>query len=162
MYHKFTPESFWARVDQSGGPDTCWPWTGRLTPAGYGRVCVQQWKAAHRVAFELAFGSIPPSKPFVCHRCDNPPCCNPAHLFAGTPADNNADMMVKGRRDPTLRSPRSRGVGRYNAKLTDDDVRDMRLRRERGETYQSIAERYGKNISAVWHIIKRNKWKHVT
>jgi len=86
---------FWERVDMSGGPDACWPWTGARHPSGYGGV---SWRGgrvnAHRVAYELAYGN--PGKGFVCHHCDNPPCCNPAHLFLGTAQDNYRDSIAKG------------------------------------------------------------------
>jgi hypothetical protein len=102
-----TPEqfsaAFWAKVDDSAGPDACWPWTGALFRPGprgygmnYGRIKRNRRTLhAHRVAWELAHG--PTGELFVLHKCDNPPCCNPAHLFLGTAADNMADKVRKGR-----------------------------------------------------------------
>jgi hypothetical protein len=88
---------FWGRVDKSAGPDACWPWTGSRRGGGYGRVTVNgRSTSASRVAYELTHGTIPDGK-HVCHTCDNPPCCNPAHLWVGTPADNTRDMLSKGR-----------------------------------------------------------------
>jgi hypothetical protein len=76
----------------------CWHWQGPLTPSGYG--CIQyvtgEKALAHRVAYELFVGPIPEGL-FACHHCDNPPCCNPNHLYAGTPADNSRDMVARGR-----------------------------------------------------------------
>jgi hypothetical protein len=84
-------------VDRSGGPDACWPWTGR-TEGGYGRLWFKnKHERAHRVAWALANNQPVPDGMVVCHRCDNPPCCNPADLWLGTRTDNNADRDAKGR-----------------------------------------------------------------
>jgi hypothetical protein len=86
-------ERFWPKVDQSGGPDACWPWTAYCQPNGYGEFD-KKW--AHRVAYELAIGPITPGGT-ICHTCDNPRCVNPSHLFLGTQGDNVRDMVAKGR-----------------------------------------------------------------
>lgn len=86
-----------ARLDVSGGPDSCWEYQAARSPRGYGTIGVMgKTRRAHRVAWELANGPIPEGL-LVCHHCDNPPCCNPAHLFLGTDKDNVADMRAKGR-----------------------------------------------------------------
>lgn len=86
---------FWSFVAVAGASE-CWPWTGSLRDKGYGQVA---WGGrptkAHRVAFLLGYGRWP--DPNALHRCDNPGCCNPAHLFEGTTEDNNRDMWNKGR-----------------------------------------------------------------
>lgn len=89
-----TPARFWAKVDRG---DDCWEWTGIKDPNGYGRCGMFGETLAHRVAWKLTREAIPGGL-FVLHRCDNPPCCNPDHLFLGTQADNIADMDHKGRR----------------------------------------------------------------
>lgn len=155
---------FWAKVDRRGEHD-CWPWMGGKSNRGYGGfnrggVSVK----AHRFAYELATGTAP-GRMFVCHRCDNPPCCNPAHLFLGTCADNVADMVAKGRH---VRPPRDesavkwrRGEKSPNAKLTTDDVLSIRARRAAGEQLKVIAADYGVHKSLICHIAKGRGWYHV-
>lgn len=89
-------DRFWSRVDDSGGPDSCWPWQLSRFPTGYGHAILHGREYAHRIAYELATGNDPRGLD-VCHTCDNPPCCNPAHLFAGTALDNMRDRDAKGR-----------------------------------------------------------------
>jgi hypothetical protein len=89
------PERLWGNVDKE--PDGCWVWKGTRNPKGYGRISVSgRQDGTHRVAYRLAHGEIPDGL-VVRHRCDNPPCINPAHLEVGTPADNSRDMVERGR-----------------------------------------------------------------
>ena len=92
-------ERFWAKVDRASS-DACWPWLATHGRFGYGEFKVGGRSGrsvkAHRVAWELTHGPISDGL-FVLHRCDNPPCCNPGHLFLGTHADNMRDMAQKGR-----------------------------------------------------------------
>ena len=90
-------QRFWAKVDVST-PDMCWGWLGKPGPSsGYGRCCFDyQIYLSHRVAYSLAREDLSRGQ-VVMHTCDNPMCCNPAHLIAGTPDDNSKDMVKKGR-----------------------------------------------------------------
>jgi hypothetical protein len=89
-------DRFWAKVNRRG-PDDCWVWTGSTDPRGYGHIWRQgRLVPTHRLSYELNRGPIPDGM-CVLHRCDNPPCCNPSHLFLGTKADNAHDMHAKGR-----------------------------------------------------------------
>lgn len=91
----------WAKIDASSGASSCWPWTATRMKTGYGMISVAgKGRKATRVVWEVVFGPIPEGF-HVLHRCDNPPCCNPAHLFLGTHVDNMADKRAKGRQART-------------------------------------------------------------
>lgn len=89
-------ERFWSLVDRSGSPDACWEWQGPRTTYGYGRVRIfNKQTYAHRVALYLGTGRRVQNH--ALHHCDNPPCCNPKHLYDGTPQDNMRDLHTRGR-----------------------------------------------------------------
>ncbi len=91
-------ERFWSKVDRSGGPDACWPWTAHRGSDGYGKTWTGHCKImAHRFALELTDGPATFEGAEAMHACDNRPCCNPAHLRWGTRRENAADMVAKGR-----------------------------------------------------------------
>jgi DNA-binding CsgD family transcriptional regulator len=102
VYRAHKEARFWSYVDKSDGPDACWPWTRARTAYGYGRYSMRWLKdtnsSAHRAAWRLANDSGIPEHLHVLHRCDNPPCCNPAHLYLGTPAQNAKDSVERGKR----------------------------------------------------------------
>jgi hypothetical protein len=92
-------ERFWAKVDKSAGPEGCWLWTAGAI-GGYGRISAGgrhgKHIMAHRLSYKLAYGPVPPGHDIL-HSCDNPPCVNPLHLFAGTAQSNTEDARSKGR-----------------------------------------------------------------
>jgi len=94
-----------------------------------------------------------PSGLFVCHHCDNPPCCNPAHLFLGTPGDNIRDAARKGRMAHGERSATS--------KLTEDQVLEIRSHSAAGESYASIARRFPCSNRTVSAVVRRHTWRHI-
>lgn len=107
------PELFWSHVDKSGGPEACWPWTLHRRAFGYGITGIGggRTESAHRVALRLS-GVTVPRGASVCHRCDNPPCCNPAHLYVGDYATNAADRERRGRGGQAKRA----GLANHNSR----------------------------------------------
>lgn len=141
----YTPRGtpFWDRVDV-GGPEDCWEWLSGRHPQGHGQCTIDGRKVyAHRHAFELTNGPIPVGL-VIRHRCDNPPCCNPAHLLSGTVADNARDAVERGR---VARQPR--GEASSLAKYSDELIVEVRRLRGDGLTYREIAERTGIEQSYV-------------
>lgn len=151
MIDKFAAR-FWIKVD-CGDPEDCWIWTAcRPQHRGYGRFQVgNQLLVAHRVAYELAVGPIPKGL-CVLHTCDNPPCCNPAHLWLGTRADNVRDRDAKGRQAHV------RGEHNGCAKLTNDQVLAIRADHR---ILRKIAADYNVSIPAISHIKTRKRWAHI-
>lgn len=155
------PELFWTRVTKRAG-DACWEWAGGREKSGYGHMYVRDWydesgrrhfvwAKAHRRAWELTYGPIPDGL-VVCHRCDNPPCVRPDHLFLGTGADNAQDCVIKGRLNSR------RGLRNPNAKLSVADVVAMRAACASGETQQAVADRFGIHQGYLSRVIRRKAW----
>lgn len=164
--HKGQPAEFWAKVDKSGGPDACWPWTGaRWTIRPYGHLERNGHKIkAHRYSWELTHGPIPTGLQ-VCHLCDNPPCCNPTHLFLGTQQDNMDDMVSKGRHKNGSRThPEAmlRGERHPRAILTASQVAEIRARYIPFEVTQSrLAREYGVSQGAISFVIRGTTWREL-
>jgi hypothetical protein len=149
---EWRPGPFVARVNVPVDPSACWTWTGSIHPKGYGYVHFDgRWGKAHRVAYALAYGHLP-AELHVLHRCDNPPCVNPDHLFVGTNTDNIADRVRKGR------SRSLRGAEHPQAKLTEADVREIL---SSGEPQRRAAKRYGVTKALIQFIRHRKLWTHV-
>jgi hypothetical protein len=147
-------EIFWSKVDRSKGVDSCWKWLGVVLPDGYG-FCGFGGKRnlrPHRVAFGIANPGFVKSL-YICHRCDNPLCCNPAHLFSGTQQDNMSDKVNKGRQ--------ARGETHGMVRLTGEQALRMRELRAQGETFRSIGEAFGMSTRQAWRICMGKSWKHL-
>lgn len=141
-------ERFMAKVDRSG---CCWEWTAMMSTRGYGRIKINGRRvSAHRVSWTIHNGPIPEGL-WVLHRCDNRRCVNPEHLFLGTHEENMRDMREKGRA--------SSGEARYNAKLTESDVAEIRRLRAEGSRLRPLAERFGVTVQVVSSIALGRKWR---
>lgn len=147
-------ERFWEKVDRSGGPDACWPWLAYCSPKGYGQFSNSNHGkhiGAHVFSFELANGFRPP---MVCHSCDNPPCCNPAHLFAGDTQINMEDMSKKGRSRVPHNHPAK--------KLTNAVVKEIRFRyisRSRKHGTRALAREFDISHQLVSMVASGERWQ---
>lgn len=153
-------DRFWSKVDRRDDDD-CWEFTGANDAGGYGRFHIGLSRGscmlAHRVSFGLTNGFLPEA---VCHRCDNPKCCNPNHLFAGTRAINNADMASKGRN--RVPRPSMRGEKHHQAKITDDEAATIRERYSSSEvTQRSLAREYGVSQRSIAKVVNGVSFRNV-
>lgn len=148
-------ERFWHFVEKS---ENCWLWTGRVQQTGYPYGVMQIGRPAkstlaHRFSWALHNGEIP-SGVCVCHRCDNPRCVNPAHLFLGTMADNCHDRDRKGRAATEERHPR--------AKITKEHARSIYQRASLGERHRLLAVEFGISRAAIYAIARGQTWRKAT
>lgn len=133
----------------------CWEWAQTKFANGYGAVCYGgRVLQAHRVSYVLEHGSVETSK-FVCHKCDNPACVRPDHLFLGTQKQNMADMLTKGRGNVR------HGEYSGSAKLNDGKVRFARIAHQCGMTYTRIGQIFGVSYKTIEQAVKRQRWAHV-
>ena len=151
-------ERFWARVDQAGGPNACWPWCGSPGSQGYGLLQgATNYRGfsflAHRIAFALYNQRDPLIGLLVRHSCDNPPCCNPAHLIEGTQKDNYDDAVERGRmphRDDPFLARGKHGVEANAARYTlEQRDRAIALRYEERRTIADIARATGAHRTTI-------------
>ena len=171
---------FWMYVEQRG-PDECWGWRGSLSEQGYGDIGLdRRHYRAHRISWQIHNGAIPPGL-FVLHKCDNPPCTNPHHLFLGTARDNTHDAMAKGRflrrkgipapssllkKPISLKKAMANGsdpyrLSRGGRKLTARLVGQIRDLHRFGAFRQTlIARLFGISRQAVFSILAFKSWNH--
>jgi len=145
-------ERFWRKINLVG-PNDCWEWTAGKISDGYGSFRIKDKTIyTHRLMWELLHGPIPSGK-LILHKCDNPLCCNPDHLFIGTQTDNMQDMYRKGRANPM------RGEKHGMTKLTEHQVREIRKRYAAGGTSHSkLAKEYKMSKVQIGRIIRRQRW----
>lgn len=136
----------------------CWNWNGVKDEDGYGRIYQSLngkhiYHMAHRASYFIHFG-IPESGILICHRCDNPSCVNPEHLFCGTPMDNMNDRDSKGRQ--------MKGVRHWCCKLDEEKVIAIRELYSSGiHTHESLSNMFGVYKTAIGKIVNRQRWKHI-
>lgn len=148
-------QKFWSRVDKTPGfgpHGDCWQWTGKPTTHGYGAVLINRASVStHRAAWFYTYGEMP--KLWILHSCDNPICVRPSHLREGTPADNAADMVKRGRQ--------SKGEHRPNTTLTNADILAIRSAPEVWGIQTRLSHQYGVPTSSISRIRRKLTWKHV-
>lgn len=184
---KYTPSviaRFWSKVDKLPIHKGCWIWTAGRGTRGYGQFSIGgRNHSSHRASYEIQYGSIPEGLS-VLHRCDNPACVNPSHLFVGTQKDNMVDMVQKGRslrgdKNPSRihrhLMPRGdrhgmrlhpekacKGEANGNVVVTESMVREIRALYKTGQFFQKeIGARFGIHQGTVWQIVNRKTWQHV-
>jgi len=150
-------QRLFANVDiPAGQPNACWEWQASRTRFGYGQISIdgQRW-TGHRAFYTLFYGPIPDGA-WILHACDNPACCNPLHLGAGTPSENSQQRDARGRRVIL------RGEDTSWNRLTKTDVLEIRrLYRSTDLTQRELGERFGVSQSSVSNIVNFKEWKHL-
>ena len=148
-------ERFFSHVNKAD-PNECWPWTGSANQSGHGEFFVSKTRGkvpAHAFSLELATGQACPAGKETCHHCDNPPCCDPAHLYYGTRQQNIDDMWQRGRG--------RRGSDHRAARLTEESVVQIRHRYAAGEFAKDLAAEFNVTTGAVVAVVLGKNWRHV-
>lgn len=152
-------DRFWSKV-KVGPENECWPWQASVSRKGYGKFGRggkgAGWVEAHRISYELTNGEIPDGM-HVCHRCDNRLCVNPNHLFLGTPADNIADKVAKGRHRWRTHPGEKNG----RAVLSEGQIAAIRSRYVAGSTRAALAAEYGVSWTHIQRIVSGQAWTEV-
>lgn len=175
---------FWSKVNKDGPTmshmeSPCWVWTAGKNRRGYGAFWVEKRDlAAHRIAWSITYGPIRNDGVCVCHRCDNPSCCRPDHLFIGDHTTNMRDMIIKGRHGSKTKPERlargdrhnsrtkpellARGEAHGMAKFTAEIVTSIRsLYAAGGVTQKHLASLFGVHQVLISLIIRRKRWAHI-
>ena len=157
--HAQQVEAFWSKVNKDGPTQShmdtpCWEWTGGCTTTGYGRCCYAgRFRSATHVSVALAAGFLLPLQGMVCHRCDNPSCVNPEHLFLGTHQDNMDDRSRKGR------TRVAQGEANGQSKLTASQLHDARERYAQGNiTQRELAGEFGVSQGTLSVALRGKTW----
>ena len=147
-------QRFWKYVDISGGSDACWPWLGYINKiTGYGQFNIKPGvhSTSHRIAYSLSGEETLQDKDdLVLHRCDNRPCCNPAHLHIGSALANAHEMILRGR---AYHPPRLKGEDSPDSKLMNADVRMIRQLHQTGTPGTVLAKQFGVGRTTIGRII---------
>ena len=148
----FNYSKFFERVQKT---DNCWFWLAGKDEKGYGLFWNKKTWRAHRFSWTIHYGKIL-RKLQVLHKCDNPSCVNPTHLFLGTNQDNVNDKMNKGRENP------SKGSNHYISKLKEKDIPKIKILYKTGNfTLKEIAKKYKVYYTTIQKIVTNQTWKHV-
>lgn len=148
-------ERFWSKVKINDITD-CWEWVSSRNNRGYGNFWYNGTSTkAHRMSYWLTFGSLDKDV-LVCHKCDNPPCVNPNHLFVGTAQDNVQDRNIK------LRHNLPKGENHWKSKLNNLQIIDIRqLYRSGGTSFNKLAKQFNVSKKLILLIVHNKIWKHV-
>lgn len=155
---------FWSRVDIKDSSE-CWNWLRLKDKDGYGRICIDSTDVrAHRLSYIIHYGEIPKGL-LICHKCNNPSCCNPCHLYAGTPKENMQDCKNSGRLKSyeNIRKYQQTHFGEKHprAKLTENQVLKIKKLLSKGIKQGILAEKFNISRQTISNINVGNGWRHL-